>query len=340
MRRRPGRALWPLLAALALAPTLAPRVASADTPLSAADRRRARALYDEAEKFVDAERWADALGKLEALAALGKATETPVVVFYIGLCKANLGRLRESLQDYRRARELLAADARSPAKERKLLEEKLNVGVDDLDARIPRVTLRRQPGDPPTDALRVTVDGAEVEAASVVDAPLPLDPGEHRVAAEAPSRKPVERAFTLAERQALEVRLDFAPVAARPAPRAPAPPPPPPPSGGTQRALGYAALALGAAGVIAGGVHVTLDRFAGNDEKNADLVTIGAGGGGLLFAGLGIVLLATAPSSAPRARAGEPAPGPALASRAAQALRFGRAPAPGGGGWLGVGGSF
>jgi hypothetical protein len=330
MRRRPSRASWPLLTALALLPALAPRAASAETPvtMTAAERRRARALYDEAEKLVDAERWADALAKLEALAAINKATETPVVVFYTGLCKANLGRLRESLQDYKRARERLAADARFPARERKLLEEKLDVGVADLEGRIPRLTLRRRPGDPEGEGLTVRVDDAEVEPASVLDKPYPLDPGEHRVRAELASMKPFEKEFTLAEKQSLELRLDFEPVAKPPPPKPPPPPPPPPPSG-TQKTIGYLALGVGGAALVGGGVHATFDRVLGDKDKNADLVTIAVGGGGLLGVGVGIVLLATAPSAAPKAGSAAPAPG----------LRVGGGPSRGGASvWLG--GSF
>ncbi|HEU4404026.1 MAG TPA: hypothetical protein VFS43_01845 [Polyangiaceae bacterium] len=329
MRRRPSRAPWPLLAALALLPALAPRAASAEAPvtMTAAERRRARALYDEAEKHVDAERWADALAKLEALAAINKATETPVVVFYTGLCKANLGRLRESLQDYKRALELLAA-ARAPARERKLLEEQLDVGVADLEARIPRVTLRRRPGDPAGEGLKLSVDGAELEPASALDKPHPLDPGEHRLRAELAAMKPFEKEFTLAERQSLELSLDFEPVE-RPKPPKPKPPPPPPPPSGAQKAFGYVALGLGGAALVGGGVHVALDRFVGDKDKNADLVSLGLGGGGLLGVGAGIVLLATAPSAGPEAGAAAPAPG----------LRFGGGPSRGGASaW--VGGSF
>ncbi len=305
--------------------------------MKAAERQRARVLYDEAEKLVQATRWADALAKLEALTAVHKATETPVVVFYIALCKANLGRLRESLQDYKKARALLAADARFPAKERAALEEKLGVGATDLEARLPKVTVRLEPGDPAAGELHLTLDGAEVDAALLVDKPFALDPGDHKLGAEAPARKPVERAFALREGQALDVPLGFAPVAVpKPPPAKKPPPPPPPPPSGLQKTLGYVVLGLGGAALVAGGTHVTLDRFVGNDKENADLVTLGLGGGGLVGVGVGIVLLATAPS-APRApRAGFAGP----ATAAPPGLRWGAGPARGGGASLWVGGSF
>jgi tetratricopeptide (TPR) repeat protein len=340
MRRRPRRAFWPLLVVLAFSPSLAPRDASAaDPPMSAAARRRARALYDEAEKFVDAERWADALAKLEALVAVNKATETPVVIFYTGLCKANLGRLRESLQDYRRARVLLAADSRSPARERALLDEKLGGGIDDLEGRIPRLTLRRPPGGP-EGTPKLSIDGAEIDPATSIDKPLPLDPGDHKLRAElASAAKPFEKDFSLAEKQALELSLDFEPV---PPPKPPPPKPKPPepaPTGGAQKFFGYAALGLGGASLVGAGAHVTFDRVLGNNEKNADLVSLALGGGGLLGVGAGIVLLVTAPSpppavgAAPRPAAGlaPPAPPPGL--------RFGGGPSRDGASfWLG--GSF
>jgi hypothetical protein len=332
MRRRPRRVFWSLLAALTLLPPLAARDASAaDPPMSAAERRRAHALYDEAEKLVDAERWADALAKLEALVAVNRVTETPVVVFYTGLCKANLGRLRESLTDYKRAREALAADKHMPAKERKLLDDKLATGIGDLEGRIPKVVVHRPAGDADGE-LHLTLDGAGVEAADVIDKPLPLDPGEHKLSATAPAKKPFEKDFTLTERQTFELTLELESDAPPPKPAPPPPPPPPPPSTG-QKTVGYIVLGVGAAALVGGGTHVILDRVVGNKDDNADLVTAAIGGAGVLGVGVGIVLLATAPSSAPKADAAGRAPSPA------PGLRFGGGPTPSGASfWLG--GSF
>lgn len=287
-------------------------------------------LFDEADKLMDTERWADALAKLESLVSSYKAAETPAVMFYTGLCKSNLGRLRDALRDYERARVMLAADTKSPARDRKALEDKLGESITELEARVPHVQLRAEPGDPETASLHITIDGAEVEAANVVDAPLALDPGEHKLNVEAPQRKPLEREFSLRERQTLDLRLGLARLAVPPPPPKKAPPPPPPPSGGTRKAFGYGFLGLGIAGLLAGGAHVTSDRILGNKEDNADLISIGALGVGVLGLGAGIYLLASGPSAPPAPAAALDAP--AFRSTGARAVAA-DLPAPR---WVGV----
>src|ERR1700750_421558 len=103
-RLRRSAAAWLLssLAALAAAPA---RADSAPTAPSAADLKAARDLFIAAEKDEDAQRWADALDKLERVAAVKR---TSGVRYHTALCEEHLGRLRAALEDYKGA----AAQAR------------------------------------------------------------------------------------------------------------------------------------------------------------------------------------------------------------------------------------
>jgi hypothetical protein len=197
------------LAVLALAPA-----ASAQT---ASDRETARSLMDEA--FQRREK-GDHKGALERFEAADALMHVPTTGLEAARERIALGMLIE-------ARELLATVARYPTRagepapfgEARMQAQKLD---DELGTKIPslRIVLRGVEG-PPSSAT-VTVDGADVPAATLI-APRRVNPGTHTVVARANGRERREQ-VTVRERETREILLDLT-IATSPAtaPVTPAP---------------------------------------------------------------------------------------------------------------------
>jgi hypothetical protein len=240
-RRAPPRA--PLaLAGLVLALALAPR-ASAQTPSAAA------ALFDEGLVAMKRGRFDEAC---PPLAESFRLDPLPGTAFTLAECEAHAGRVASAWLHYREylrmhARLPAAQQARQGRRERLAREQEAS-----LAARVPRLRLHVAAPAPPGAALRL--DGTPLGEASW-GVPLPLDPGEHKLSAEAAGAAPRTTTFTLAEGR--EHTVDVAwpePPAAPPRPQAPAPAPAAPERSGGGRALFYAAAGVGVAGLVVGGV--------------------------------------------------------------------------------------
>src|SRR5580700_8963565 len=95
MFRRPLGCLALATFSLSLLPSRA--ATAADGPTEA-QLSAARALFIAAEKDEDAERWSDALEKLQRVA---QVKLTPGVRYHIALCEEHLGRLVAALNDYK-----------------------------------------------------------------------------------------------------------------------------------------------------------------------------------------------------------------------------------------------
>jgi hypothetical protein len=87
--------------------------------------------------------------------------------------------------------------------------------LESLRARVPRVVVQRGSG---ADAATISLDGVSL-GDSVLDIPLPADPGPHVVAASAPGFLPFKQAFRIAEQQTATVQVKLEPeqVLAKPA---------------------------------------------------------------------------------------------------------------------------
>ncbi|WP_437285044.1 tetratricopeptide repeat protein [Sorangium sp. So ce406] len=147
-----------------------------------------------------------------------------------------------------------------------------------LERRIARIEIRM---DAPPASLRLTLDGEPLSGAAL-NAPFPIDPGRHRVAAAAPGKKawstavdvPPERASIVVTIPALEdapaappsraPRAALAPRATAAAPEAPA--------DGVGRTLMAMGFSVGAAGLMVGAVAgaLTLARSGALAEVCAD----------------------------------------------------------------------
>lgn len=216
-----------------------------------------------------------------------------------------LARVTEKAGAPREAASLLESvidDPRASAGEKRKAKSEL----ERVSAAVPKLTIVLSGA---SDAS-LTLDDVTVEASSA----LALEPGEHRLHAEAPGMKPFDTTFTVAvsEARTIEVKLEPA-EEARPAPVAAT-------SLGrssTARTAGYVSLAVGGVGLAVGAVfalkaHSTkadLDTNCPNHacasserelydtgKTQADIATAGTIVG-IVGLGAGAVLLLTAPSA-------------------------------------------
>jgi hypothetical protein len=135
--------------------------------------------------------------------------------------------------------------------------------LEDIDARLPRISIRAVSSAGADLDATLTVDGTR-EA----DRSLSLDPGPHVLHAEASGFLPLEQRIVLVEGERRVVTMTLDPVA-----RAPAPVLPPPPPVETPERRGPSALTLGVAGlgVVALGTFGTfalIGRSRASDLEN------------------------------------------------------------------------
>ena len=203
--------------------------------------------------------------------------------------------------------------------------------VDEVSARIAQVVVQVTGADNPT----VTLDDQPFSNAAL-GVKRPVDPGDHVVKATAPGYKPGEAHFSVVEagdaNASIELQKDPNAVIApppgggNPGPGGTTEPPPGGSSGGSMnKTLGYAALGVGAAGVVVGSIfgvlaisaHGSLADSCQNGtcdpSKDGDVSsyhtkglvsTIGFIVGGVGLAG-GAVLILTAPKSHASAQVGQ-----------------------------------
>lgn len=272
----------------------------------------ARKQFQEGMALSAANNCSAALTKFRAVA---NVKMTAGVAFNIAECEERLGKLVSALGNYR----LAAAQAQGDAKA-KDVASRVADRIDALEARIPRLTIKRGKG---ADIASIELDGSELGAAQL-SAATPVDPGSHTVVAKIGDKIYAQDTVVLAEKETktFEVKID-APVAKieKPVVEEPPPPPelPPPPS----RSKVPAAVALGVGGVgvvlgatfmvLRGGTLGDLDKLCGGDTTCPPSAQATADKG-RLFTGLaegafivgaagivtGIVLLATSGPPKPK----------------------------------------
>ncbi len=227
--------------------------------------------------------WAGALGVLKEVAAV---KSTPQVRFNIALCEEQLGRLVAALGDY----ELAASDAQAENADQ--VREEVDARLESLKARVPRVVVSRGEG---ADAATISLDGVSL-GDSVLNAPLPVDPGPHVVEGTAQGYLPFKQAFRVAEQQSLtiQVTLQLAPAELNP------PPPPRSVAGQNLRTAGFIVGGAGIASLIASGAmfylrHTSisdLDKQCGADRMSCPDSARNTVDRGKLYTTLGDVTLA------------------------------------------------
>lgn len=184
---------------------------------SKAELQTARTLFSEAVADEGVQKWKQALGKLERVAAI---KVTPGVLTHIALCKENLGRLLEAVEDYGRAGELARTE------KNKSVQEAVEDALAKLRARVPslRVVVAPREGLEVT-AQRVLPDETRVTlktfptAASAEGHTLQVDPGDYDVTVRAPGARDFHATRNVPEGQITTVQVELDPGA----PAAPVP---------------------------------------------------------------------------------------------------------------------
>lgn len=242
-----------LVAALVVAAQAAALPASAAP--SDADKAQARDLTKQGLELLSKQ---DFQGAFQAFSKASKLFSAPTVELGLARAAAKTGRLVLAQEVYQRlSREQLPPGAppafvdavKAAAKE-----------LDELAPRVPTLTVNVLKAAPSAKEPRVTVDGEALSAAAL-GSQRPIDPGKHKVRAEADGLQPAEAEIVVAEgKRDATVTLTLQPAAgtAAPAasgPAAPASPPPEPaPSKGKVHPGAYVGLGVGAVGVVVGAV--------------------------------------------------------------------------------------
>lgn len=183
MRAHLSQPLLPLgVGLLALATLVSAAVPAAAAPahagaaeLTPSELSVARQLFAEAKADADAGRWSEAAAKFRRAAAI---KDTPGIRFHLARCEEEQGAFVEALVEYDRARELIESGVKAADVEKLLPEARARV-----EAKAAQLTLRLEPGL----GASVELDGKALSI-SVVGAPFPVNPGQHRLRVAAPGR--------------------------------------------------------------------------------------------------------------------------------------------------------
>lgn len=181
----------------------APRSAFAQGPSDVEALKKAREQFGQALALQTGGDWAGALALLKDVAAV---KPTPQVRFNIALCEEKLGRLVAALGDY----ELASADAQAQSADP--VRQEVATRLEALRARIPRVVVRRGEG---ADSAAISLDGVSL-GDSVLNGPLPADPGPHVVEATASGFLPFKQSFRVAEQQTATILVKLEPEPPKP----------------------------------------------------------------------------------------------------------------------------
>ncbi len=297
----------------------APARAQAQT---AQDKATAEVLFEEGKELMKQRKFGEACPKFFESNKLDTGIGT---ILWLADCYEKNGQTASAWGEFREAADIAS---RSHDPREKVARERSAR----LEPSLSRLALIVKPGTP-VPGLVIKRDGVEV-GQTLWGEHVPVDPGSHKIVATAPHKLAWETSIQV--RQGVrELEITIPPLEAAPEPP-PTPPPstetdrppdePPPPvvsghAGGTQRAVGGVLLGVGILGAVAGTLltvfaeyqlsastsHCKLsvnqcDPQGINDREQAQNATTGLivafSAGGALMIG-GIVLIATAPSSAP-----------------------------------------
>jgi len=283
--------------------------------LSAPTRKevqQAEKLFNDARALMAKGKFETACPKLEESQKLDPA---PGTKYQLAVCLENTGRPATALAHYLEVAEL--AKAAGFKDKEKVARDKAAA----LEPTVPRIVIEVSPRNK-VSGLAISRDGAPVQE-SLWNKPILVDPGEYTIAASAPGKKPftttvvvtgqgtrVTAPIALADVEAFSEREKVEP--------------PPKSAFGPQRIAAAGVSAVGVGGLIVGtvfglGAKPTYDkavkdpklcptpatcypegvRLVKQAQTDATIATIAFAAGGVALAG-GVVLLLTAPSSAPK----------------------------------------
>jgi len=229
-----------------------------------ADRATARQLGYQGVEAYQANEFEAAEDKLRRAFDVVKV---PTLGLWLARALTKNGRWVEAAEVYREVARLEPTEGKIEAQ-----REAQRVAASELDAlarRIPELVIAVE-GAASSEVV-VEIDGVRVPAA-VLGAARPTNPGRHSVQGKF-GKQVVEQTVELAEGQKRPVKLVF-----KPAPAPPVPPKPrtrvapsdtePASNAGTLRTVGWAALGVGAAGLVTGGVTGLLMLKQANDLED------------------------------------------------------------------------
>jgi hypothetical protein len=170
--------------------------------------KRAREQFGQALSLQTGGDWAGALALLKEVAVV---KPTPQVRFNIALCEERLGRLVAALGDY----ELAASDAQPEKADQ--VQQEVGSRLEALKSRVPRVVVSRGEN---ADSATISLDGVSL-GDSVLNVPLPADPGPHTVEATQIGFQPFKQTFRIAEQQTATIRVKLEPEPTKIEPLAP-----------------------------------------------------------------------------------------------------------------------
>jgi len=238
------------------------------SPAYANDPAAAQALFDQAQALMRDGRWSDACPKLEESQRLDPGDGT---VLHLAACREHEGKIATAWALYQDA---LVAAKRSNNKSRARVAQER---VDFLGPRLPRLRLKVAFADKKLPAFKVMRDDTAVGPALWGDA-FPIDPGAHTITATADGYKKWSRAIDISASPD-DTTVDVPLLDAEPNEKAGGTPsgskrpetPREDDRGDTQRTVGIALGAIGAAGLAAGGIFgvLALSKNSDADEHCA-----------------------------------------------------------------------
>jgi len=225
---------------------------------TAADRETARTLMDDGDRKAEAH---DDAGALRSYRAADGMMHVPSTAIEVAKTLARMGQLVEARDQALALLRLPRTDPEpAPFVAARAEAERLAAS---LGARIPALALHVT-GLAAGEVATVRVDG-EVVTPDALPLPRSANPGVHHIIASATGRADVAREVQLAEGQTAPVELPFGPAPVQAPP--PALPPEPPPAARSHGAATWAALGVGAAGVVVGTIAGILELSKASTVK-------------------------------------------------------------------------
>lgn len=169
------------------------------TVVSDADRAAARDLFNEGVQLQKDAKYAEALDRFTRSYSVFAA---PTTALRIAQCRVSTGKLLEGAEGYRAIANMQIPPNSPPA----FFEAQKTASAElaGVDPRIPRAKINITPPNLP--GLSVTIDGQPMNTA-LVGASRPVDPGSHKVVANAPGYWQVEMAFEIKEKETKDVAI-------------------------------------------------------------------------------------------------------------------------------------
>jgi hypothetical protein len=252
----------------------------------ASDTTLARDLFREGAALAQQGKWDQALNRYARSLKLKRSSLT---LYSLGVAQKQTGRFIEARESFKAFFAEPSSAATQP------FEQAAKAAIEELDARIGRLTIQVTPTGVPD--LAVELDGARVAPADIGVA-RPINPGVHVVTASSSGQIPSSSSVTVRDGEALTVALTLR--AGEDTSRAAPPPPPSPPDRtiplvlmGTGFSTFTVGLAVGMIGVTEAPDAPSNDGVAARHARSKALIGDIIGGGGILMAGVGLVLLLT-----------------------------------------------